>query len=230
MHYGTAPPATPPPRSSDSKASFGIAPASTQRAARAVRVSVNKLHQIAKRGKTSENILWVVRSVYDQWKCQFGGGKHCGPSDGIALRLFKGDAPGYGGKGLVELFIYKMRMKEFVRTRPDLKNITHARIKTINLFACMAQARLGDNFHISPLRTEWLDGYSRWSPAVRDSFRTTINTHADYRRLCGFPHEAAQVDLTWRGGWPPSAENAFQLVEAAACGRFMILVSGKLVY
>jgi hypothetical protein len=59
--------------------------------------------------------------------------------------------------------------------------------------------------------TEWIDGYAGWGPEVRAAMRKVLDNHDDYRQFCGFP--GTQVDLTWRAGWPPSAEDAFQFME-----------------
>jgi hypothetical protein len=58
----------------------------------------------------------------------------------------------------------------------------------------------------------FLSQYLLW-PA-RDQFAKALANHDDYRKHCGFPHNHPIADLTWRAGWPASAENAFEVWEA----------------
>ena len=60
---------------------------------------------------------------------------------------------------------------------------------------------------------EWSEQYPGWGAEVRAAMRSALEDHDSYRVKCGFPQDSKTIDLTWRAGWPPSAEDAFQLME-----------------
>ena len=58
----------------------------------------------------------------------------------------------------------------------------------------------------------YLGEHPSWPAQCRENFAKALSSPVTYRVMCGFPDEKA--DLTWRAGWPPSAETAFQVWEA----------------
>lgn len=61
------------------------------------------------------------------------------------------------------------------------------------------------------LTTEVLDAKAAWPSDVRALMRQALSSPSTYRSYAGYPKDEA--DLTWRAGWPASAENFFQLCE-----------------
>ncbi|CAK0904304.1 unnamed protein product, partial [Prorocentrum cordatum] len=59
--------------------------------------------------------------------------------------------------------------------------------------------------------SEFIDSYTQWGPQIRQKMRSVLTSHKAYRQACGFTD--GDGDITFRGTWPGSAENAFQLCE-----------------
>jgi hypothetical protein len=71
---------------------------------------------------------------------------------------------------------------------------------------------LNFKFEMKEHLPHYLGQYILWPVVVRDNFMKVLSNHGAYRQACGFPKDG--MDLTWRAGWPASAENAFQAWEA----------------
>ena len=57
---------------------------------------------------------------------------------------------------------------------------------------------------------EYLTKIPRWDAIlVRDRFTLSLRCHDEYRRLNGRPGDEGGMDITWRAGWPKSAELAY---------------------
>ena len=50
-------------------------------------------------------------------------------------------------------------------------------------------------------------------PETKAKVREVFHCHSSYRLFSGFPHDAHH-DLTWQGGWAPSALMVCRLIEA----------------
>ena len=56
-----------------------------------------------------------------------------------------------------------------------------------------------------------------WALEIKQAIRTTCANHTDFRSKMGYPDDLGGVngpDLTFRAGWPPSAEQFLQIIEA----------------
>ena len=65
------------------------------------------------------------------------------------------------------------------------------------------------------LLTRFLPDMS-WSGEIKKSIIDTTRNYLDFRQCNGYPSES--VDLTWRAGWPKSAETFYSGFLEAWCG------------